>query len=133
MIREPTFKISKRLYAVDLSSLQVITRESGSELTPRIHHVRVAAMWFRRRRGATVACVGTLWDIQRDPPPADVYEALARHEDGRYGGECEGRWDGENYWGAQAPAEIDRHLSLLRPMLDNYPDIPTGFDGWWRF
>jgi hypothetical protein len=67
------------------------------------------------------------------PEPADAHEFLTQHTDGRYGGDCEGRWDGERYWGAQEPAVIEQHLALLRPMLANYPNIPDGYDGWWRF
>lgn len=121
MIREDRFLISRRPYAVDLSSLCV-----------DLHRCTINAVWFRRRSGKTVACVGYLWDYQR-PAPADVAEFLRRHDDGRYGGECEGRWDGENYWGAQKPDVIEQHLALLKPMLANYPDAPAGFDGWWRF
>lgn len=122
MILETRFAISRRPYAVDLSSLHT----SGDS------DAQINAVWYRRRNGATVACVGHLWDIQH-PLPKDAAEFLARHDDGRYGGRCEGRWDGENYWGAQQPAEIQRHLELLRPMLTAYPAIPDGYDGWWRF
>jgi hypothetical protein len=80
----------------------------------------------------TVACIGTLWDRQPERP-ADAVEFLECHDDGRHGGDCEGRWDGERYWGAQEPGVIERHLDLLRPMLANYPNIPAGYDGWWRF
>ena len=121
MIRETRFLISRRPYAVDLDSLRV------GDSTSRIN-----AVWFRRRGGVTAACVGYLWDIQR-PKPCDAAEFLARHGDGRYGGSCEGRWDGHGYWGAQDPGEIKRHLALLRPMLANYPNPPYGYDGWWRF
>jgi hypothetical protein len=130
MIREDRFLISRRPYAVDLSSLklQEHTRDNGTHF----YSGGITAVWYRRRRGVTVACVGSLWDFQ-DAAPADGIEFLARHDDGRYGGSCAGRWDGENYWGAQKPSEIEEHLTLLRPMLDSYPAIPPGYDGWWRF
>lgn len=121
MIHDDRFLISRRLYAVDLNSLCVTE-----------HMVTLGAVWFRRRNGATVACIGHLWDIQH-PAPADAAEFLQRHDDGRYGGTCEGRWDGERYWGAQEPAVMEQHLNLLRPMLTNYPTIPASHDGWWRF
>ncbi|WP_035796423.1 hypothetical protein [Kitasatospora mediocidica] len=128
MIREDRFLISRRPYAVDLNSLRVTE-----------HMVTLGAVWFRRRNGATVACIGHLWDIQH-PAPADAAEFLRRHDDGRYGGTCFGRWDGERYWGAgerywraQEPDVIAQHLDLLLPMLANYPEIPASFDGWWRF
>lgn len=130
MIREDRFLISQRPYAVDLSSLRTSTNDYPSGR--KSYSGRIDAVWFRRRRGVTVACVGTLWDIQ-DEVPANALQFLERHDDGRYGGDCDGRWDGETYWGAGAPDVIERHLVLLRPMLANYPAIPAGYDGWWRF
>ncbi|GAA2457159.1 hypothetical protein [Streptomyces macrosporus] len=122
MIRETRFLISHRPYAIDLTSL----RTDGG------HWAEINAVWYRRRSGITVACTGRLQDLQ-DPLPKDAAEFLARYEDGRYGGKCEGRWDGERYWGAQEPDVAAKHLELLRPMLANYPAIPAGYDGWWRF
>lgn len=121
MFREDRFLISRRLYAVDLDSLR--TGDGDATLD---------AVWFRRKNGITAACTGRLWDIQR-PEPADVAEFLARLDDGRYGGTCHGRWDGASYWGNVTLAEQERHLAVLRPMLANYPAIPGGHDGWWRF
>jgi hypothetical protein len=80
----------------------------------------------------TAACIGTLWDYAR-PATADVVDFLASTTDGRYGGACEGRWDGTRYWGAQEPGIIEYHLRLLRPMLASYPEIPIGFDGWYVY
>lgn len=131
MIRETRFLISRRPYAVDLDSFRV-TSENVYPDGRRSYWCRVDAVWFRRRQGVTYACVGNLRDLQ-DERPADAVEFLQRHDDGRYGGDCEGRWDGERYWGAQEPAEIERHLALLRPMLAAYPEVPSGYDGWWRF
>lgn len=131
MIRETRFLISRRPYAVDLAGLRGALG-SVSHVGKQSWSGRITAVWFRRRKSVTVACVGTLWDIQ-DSAPTDAVEFLTRHTDGRYGGNCDGRWDGERYWGAQEPAVIEQHLALLRPMLANYPAIPDGFDGWWRF
>lgn len=130
MIRETRFLISQRPYAVDLSTLRTSENTYPSGRTS--YNCQIAAVWFRRRRGVTVACIGTLWDIQ-DELPANAIEFLARHDDGRYGGNCDGRWDGENYWGSQKPDVIERHLTVLRPMLAAYPAISTRWDGWWRF
>lgn len=130
MIRSDKFLIPQRPYAVDLSSLRKI--ESFNSPTGDWYWYRIDAVWFRRKQGVTVACTGHLRDLQR-PEPADHAQFLAQHDDGRYGGTCEGRWDGERYWGAQEPEVMAEHLELLRPMLANYPAIPAGFDGWWRF
>jgi hypothetical protein len=127
VIREDRFLISRRLYAIDRGSLTVHEpSEHGSAWA------QVNAVWFRRKQGVTAACIGTIRDLQ-NPAPSDVAAFLAAHDDGRYGGDCDGRWDGERYWGAQEPATIEQHLALLRPMLAAYPAIPAGYDGWWRF
>ncbi|KIF66239.1 hypothetical protein HY68_36630 [Streptomyces sp. AcH 505] len=130
MIREDRFLISRRPYAIDLGSLRTAKkdRRDGSSF----YFGRINAVWFRRKQGVTVACVGTLWDFQ-DTEPADGTEFVTRHDDGRYGGDCDGRWDGENYWGAQKLDVIEAHLAVLRPMLANYPAIPDGYNGWWKF
>lgn len=122
MNREDRFVQSHRPYAVDLASLAV---RDGNYCT-------LNAAWFRRRKGATVACLGRLWDVQRSTPESAA-DFLAMHDDGRYGGDCEGRWDGERYWGSQLPDVIEAHLALLKPMLAAYPAIVAGYDGWWRF
>lgn len=73
-----------------------------------------------------------------DTPPAGVNDFLARHTDNSGGGNCHARWNGTDYWGAHElgemdPAAIVRNLALLRPMLEAYPAIPAGYDGWWGF
>lgn len=132
MIREDRFLISRRPYAIDLSSLRGNITLTPNGRRPSYYDGRINAVWFRRKQGVTAACIGTLWDLQ-DDEPTDGTEFLARHDDGRYGGDCEGRWDGTGYWGAQEPEVIDQHLALLRPMLAAYPAVPEGYDGWWRF
>lgn len=136
MIREDTFVQSHRPYAVDLASLRMEEpRESGWV------SCRITAVWFRRRSVGwgpekhlvTAACVGELWDSQR-PGPSDAAEFLARHDDGRYGGDCRSRWDGERFWSAiQDPGVQAADLELLKPMLDGYPACPAGYSGWWIF
>lgn len=133
MIRADRFLISKPLYAVDLSSLRVKEHEREQRYGGGTYaSASVTAVWFRRKGAVTAACTGRLWDYQ-DAVPADGTAFLLAHADGRYGGNCKGRWDGEKYWGAERPEEIAAHLDLLRPMLESYPEIPPGFDGWWRF
>ena len=136
MIREARFVMSHRQYAVDLANLTISSRTGyqGREF----FYGAVRAVWFRRRKGVTVACIGILWDSQ-DTRPADGRAFLLGHEDGRYGGDCLGRWDGSGYWGSENPDVMAEHLELLRPMLASYeqdpknPALPDGFDRWWRF
>lgn len=130
MNRDTRFLISRRPYAVDLSSLRgsMLPRDNGGEC----YQAQIGAVWFRRRSGITVACIGTLSDFQNEQP-ANAVQFLERHTDGRYGGNCDGRWDGTNYWGNGNLTGQVRHLIVLRPMLAAYPALPVGFDGWWRF
>lgn len=128
MIREDEMLISHNPYAVDLSSMHV----EETEWTSCTYAITVNAVWFRRRRGLTVACIGTLKDYQKSEPQSAV-QFLARHNDGRYGGNCLGRWDGIGYWGAENLQIVKTHLDILRPMLEGYPAAPPGYDGWWRF
>jgi hypothetical protein len=130
MNRETRFLISRKPYAVDLASLrtQEHTRQDGSHY----YSGRIDAVWYRRRNGVTVACIGSLWDFQ-DTKPADGREFLEQHDDGRHGGDCEGRWDGESYWGNVTLNIQRQHLHVLQPMLAKYPALPPGYDGWWTF
>lgn len=130
MIREDRFVISRKPFAVDLRSLRIVehTRDNGSHF----YEGRINAVWFRRRSGVTVACIGQLWDFQ-NAKPADGEAFLAAHTDGRHGGDCHGRWDGESYWGNVTLDVQERHLAVLRPMLAKYPEAPEGHSSWWRF
>lgn len=137
MIKMDKFLISKGPYAVDLDSLTakfyMPTRDGepmpGAQGTWRC---RIDAVWFRRRRGETVACIGYLWDFQ-DTEPADAQAFLAAHDDGRHGGTTLGRWDGSGFWGDVTLEQQQEHLAILQPMLGNYPDVPAGYSGWWKF
>lgn len=129
MIREEKFLISRKPYAVDLTSLCRTHRETGNTWA----WYTVDAVWFRGRKTDPVACIGTLRTIIDDPEPATAREFLQRYTDGRYGGDCDGRWDGTGYWG-NVPLDVqERHLAILRPMLANYPAVSDGYDGWWTF
>lgn len=130
MIRESRFLISRNPYAVDLTSLTGALDTTA--LTP-VYRGTLDAVWFRRHKGRTVACIGQLWDFQ-DSRPADALEFLARLTDGRSGGRCHARWNGTSYWADdQHTGDRDTHLAILRPMLDSYPAAPAPYDAWWRF
>jgi hypothetical protein len=134
VIRTDRFLISKRLYAVDLSTLRGKQHERDGRIS---FHGAVNALWFGRQNGTTRACLGTLGLFSYNlPEPVDLDEphtVLSANLDGRYGGDCHARWDGESYWGTGTLADQEQHLAILRPMLANFPAIPPGHDGWWRF
>jgi hypothetical protein len=129
MIREDRFLISRKPYAVDLASLRRTEGQPGNTWA----WYTVDAVWFRRRNGITIACIGDLHTIIDDPAPSDAAEFLERYTDGRYGGDCHGRWDGIGYWGNVSLDVQRQHLTVLQPMLAAYPAIPPGYDGWWTF
>ena len=79
MIREDTFRISRRPYAVKLDTLR-LTRCDRADGTC-FWRGDIDAVWFRRRDGRTMACVGFLWDFQ-DEKPADAEAFLLAHTDG---------------------------------------------------
>jgi hypothetical protein len=133
VIREEKFLISKRPYAVRLDSLRARWHESAGAAGGGFWDCRIDAVWFRRRRGETVACSGELWDYQ-DVEPADGRAFLEAHTDGRYGGTTEARWDGSGLWSNGLDLVNERFcLNILRPMLANFPAVPPEHDGWWRF
>lgn len=134
MIREDRFLISRKPFAIDLST---VTGEQQPRGDRHAFSGSANAVWFRRQGGVTRACLGTLglWSHYL-PEPLDLDDPtaiLSADLDGRYGGDCHARWDGENYWGSQKPFEQALHLTLLEPMLANYPALPDGYDGWWTF
>jgi hypothetical protein len=139
VIREAKFIQGHQPYAVDLGSLQVTERVDRTGSGAGYFRAEVRAVWFRRKRprgGAmilTQACAGWLWDFQ-DSEPADAKAFLAAHADGRYGGDCQARWDGMTLW-APGSAEDQRadYLAVLEPMLKAYPACPDAWDGWWTF
>jgi hypothetical protein len=134
VIREDRFLISRKPYAVDLSSIRGAQHERGDRIA---FSGSVDALWFRRQNGANRACIGSLklWSHYLPDPLNldDPHNVLSANLDGRYGGDCHGRWDGQSYWGNVTLDQQEQHLAVLRPMLANYPAIPDGYDGWWRF
>lgn len=136
MIREDKFLISRKPFAVDLSTIAGEQRQRSDRDTFNFSG-STNALWFRRKDGVTRACLGTLklWGHFL-PEPLDLtdpHAVLSADLDGRYGGTCHGRWDGTRYWGAQEPHTQALHLTVLEPMLANYPSLPPGYSGWWRF
>lgn len=130
MRREDRFVLSHRPYAVALATFRM---EMSTGWNGEYSHGTIDAVWFRRKSGVTAACVGTLSNMQY-PPALDVAAFLAGFDDGRYGGDCLGRWDGTRYWGAGQDPDVNAaYLELLRGMLAAFPDVPACHDGWWVF
>lgn len=134
MFREDQFLISRKPFAIDLSTVTVECTHQHDAYWLSGHCL---AAWYRRKNGTTYACLGTLrlWAHRlREEPDVSSPEAILGNDlDSRYGGDPDGRWDGERYWGSQKPMEQALHLTFLEPMLANYPALPDGYDGWWTF
>jgi len=125
VIKTSDFKISKKPFAADLTSLRISDPWPSGAVT-----AFVDAVWFRGTLKNPYACIGWL-RTQMNPAPVDARDFLIRYTDNRYGGECLGRWNGTGYYGSQVPEVMEGHLALLKPMLENFPDVPEGYDGWW--
>jgi hypothetical protein len=125
MMKSDVFQISRKPYAADLTSLRVIE----SFPTGAVWAV-IDAVWFRGTKKKPYACVCELKTVM-NPPPKTAKDFLTQYADNRYGGECLGRWNGTGYYGSQVPGVMEGHLALLKPMLENFPAVPEGYDGWW--
>jgi hypothetical protein len=128
MIKARRFRMSERPYAVDL----------GSYRTPGMGRGEIDAVWFRRRRQRygepvrTIACAGVLHEYQT-PCRTAVEDFLAAYTDPRRGGDCLARWDGTSLWSNTDETARKAYLDILVPMLENSPDVPPGYSGWWVF
>lgn len=134
MHRENAFVLSHAQYAVDLGSLRPAYAEYVDEHDWARESWMVDVVSFRRAKGVTRACAGTISDRQ-DVTPLTGAEFLSRIDGlNRVGVTPTARWDGSSFWCAgQDPEENDRYLALLKPMLENFPALPGGYSGWWRF
>jgi hypothetical protein len=144
------FAASKKLYALDETTFKIasendyVSRKDGKTYT--YFRQTVDAVWFSRRRssGKTAVFFGTISngstnEIHSDKDtgqPLTYVEFLAR-ADGRAGGNPAGCWDGSGTWwdkdyarDFEAQQDI---LPFLKDMLANYPQIPLGYNGWYRF
>jgi hypothetical protein len=120
MVKHDELVVSRGMYAVRPDTL-------SSAASWR----RLDAVWFRRRHRQTVACVGYLWGYSGGETVGEFLEGI---DTARYGGTCLSRWDGRIHWSnGLPPEEMGRQLAILRPMLESYPAIPEGYDGWWEF
>jgi hypothetical protein len=134
MNRRDRFVMSHKPFAIDLTTLTGGQQPRGDRWS---FHGSVTAVWYRRKNGITRACIGSLKLFSHYlPEPLDLQDPTAVLQadlDGRYGGDCHGRWDGTRYWGAQEPFRQALHLTVLEPMLAECPTSPAGFDGWWSY
>lgn len=137
------FQVSKAPYAIRHDTYLVrekwatYTQPDGSRArregdTP-YYTMTVEAVWFRRKSGILTAHYGHLRDSSRDRP-ADLLDWIENDWDGRYGGNCVARYQADGLWAPGATwQEMKQYEGVLRQMLDNFPESPVGYDGWWTY
>lgn len=151
MILLEKYTHSKRPYAVDMRSFVVdhhpatpwIDQNGDMQVSMEYWRLSINAIWFRGKVAAPEACFGTLrWSTGLDPMFGHVcVEDAARvavsvHDDGRYGGDCIAklRSDGTLWTSDQlAVTSTIGFERRLTPVLQGFPSVPDGYDGWWSF
>lgn len=140
-----SFIKSKKLYAINPSSFTVTERkfvnQHGEEHTGWNYSIK--AVWYAtRNNGYLAAFFGTIGTYHTSNNPNtktnhewSFEEFLEFYNSARYGGNPHGCWDGEGTWWnssySDSYAEQQAILPFLQDQLDNYPNIPAGYDGWY--
>lgn len=120
MIRQrDKFSFSEYFYAINWSTLR--SNKDGTV-------AYVDAIWFKKTRGEIAVCSGTL--SNHDTFTKDDF--IAGFKYGRYGGNTQYKWNGFEMWSHDNNFldMIEAH-KFLDPILENYPDIPVGYEGWY--
>lgn len=115
IIQSSKFTFSEYFYAIDMNSFKP---SYGSRAT-------MDAIWFKRTRGLTAVCMGTL-----SAQAKNAEEFMINH-DGRYGGNTEFKWNGVEMWSHNNKflEMLDAH-KIMDPILKGFPAIPKGYEGW---
>jgi hypothetical protein len=92
----------------------------------------VIAYWLGRRNGRTTVSFGSVHMWWQGMPESPTWEECLANIDGRYGGNCRARWDGESLWVAEEvpPQQYAEFVPMLDSVLRNLPDVPPGVDRW---
>lgn len=100
----------------------------------------VDAVWFKRKDGILSAVRGTyhpfVYPFANEPTDGTYDSWIAAANDSRYGGKWAAKWNGTGllvYKTPVTPEQTQAHIDFLAPMLDNYPNPPAGYDGWFTF
>jgi hypothetical protein len=147
---------SKRAYAVNLGSFVVgheprrpYSHQGAEYWTAEYWTCRIGAVWFRGKTDAPEVCIGEIrWNTRVNPMRAPfngaavgdrngaALRAVEAHQDGSHGGSCWAKlrtdgtlWTSDRVSAAQAVEYENR----LIPILGSFPDVPKGWNGWWRF
>lgn len=133
MFKTAGLKISRPMFAVNPDALSVPDASEGG----MTRNCVVAAVWFQRKRVQfngplrTGACGGYLSRRVEGSAPVDAADMLSRPAVYGHRANCLARWDGSTLWCLEDEDTRAGYKRLLVPMLEAYPAIPPGFDGWW--
>jgi len=145
-ILEHRFLASKKLYAFDLNSFKAWELPNLTADGYKMWSYSIQAVWFaKRNNGLRAAFFGAIGDTSTARPTADPSipttewtrdEFFAHYKGARYGASPYGCWDGQAPWWGKDEYRNDfqaQQLAIpkLQDMLNHFPDIPTGYDGWY--
>ena len=130
MLELTNFAISKKLYAIKRDTF-VATYSGDTQKGEPMYRVSVDAMWFRRKQGIEVISKGKLGDLAVGKE-WDIDDFIANVSTARYGGTPFGSWDGYDVIGVTNYEAIVALVKELDPILDAYPDVPVGYEGWYK-
>lgn len=140
LIKSDKFYKSKIQFAVDMSSLKL--KEHRSQWTQPDGSIKVAdkinyygtirVVYFKKKDGVLSACEGVLWDWCGEKK-LTAEEFLKRVSTKVYGPNCSAKWDGKNLWGQSEIDSILYYRDFLEPILNNYPELPKGYEGWYEW
>jgi hypothetical protein len=122
------FFISKKLFALNPTSF-VSTDHPNNH--PNVRFVnRVEAVWFRRKDGVIAAHLGSFSSFSKTVLSFEEFKNTIGPMEARYGPTVKAKWDGQNLWGVTDFVEQNRIVAYLDPILQNYPEVPKGLEGW---
>lgn len=128
-IRAAAYAKSKTLYSLDLSSFELTSYDHEPE---RVSGTRITAVWTTSKKGSLQVCKGTLHHSVYREGAAPTLESFMATFDARYGGNPEVRWDGDYMWAPNTTlARMNELAKELDPILNNIPQVPTGYSGWY--
>lgn len=138
MIRKSDrYTASAFFYAFNLNKVKLShhgpVRNSDDTLTG----MSFPAVWFKRKNGEVFVSAGYLSHTVRHPTThtlttEEAIEHFMENYDPRYGGTVEMKWDGEVMWAPETRwTDVVKYQAILARILDGFPNIPEGFDGWY--
>ena len=132
-IEESHYIASKTIYAINWDTFKITEHDREGYKSAS---AAVDAVWTVRKHGEVQISKGTLhhsFAINRTPAEFPSMENFIENFDTRYGGTAVARWDGDYMWAPDTTlADMNALAAELDPMLENIPNVPEGYSGWYR-